>query len=121
MLQEPLLRTEEPKVGAPPTVKAPDPDAIVDGSFEVPNSGSLTCVDPHALPWSFGVASEVFLRAGSFTLALLAAQQAAVAAEACCESCLAWARQLEIAASEAYINEHDDQAVPPTIDSPLAQ
>lgn len=55
----------------------------------------LTTVNPHERVWSLGLASEVFLRAGAASTALVAAQKAAAVAEHCCDQCRAWTLRLQ--------------------------
>lgn len=61
----------------------------------------LVGVEPHERVWSLGLASEVFLRAGAVTTALIAAQKAALVADNCCEHCKTWTLRLQADAHQA--------------------
>jgi len=61
----------------------------------------LAGLDPHERVWSLGLASEVFLRAGALTTALVAAQKAALVAERCCVECKSWTMKLQADAHQA--------------------
>jgi len=60
--------------------------------------------------WSFGVASEVLLRADVLMGALTSAQHAQIVAERCCQQCVAWTLSLQAQAHQALGEELAEQA-----------
>lgn len=59
------------------------------------SGSSLAAADRDHQAWPFGIAAEVFLRAGATTTALVSAQQAYVVAKGCCRPCVAWTLALQ--------------------------